>query len=151
MAKSAAGFSRTPPSKAYTIAFQGAVVVVCLAAWFMLTATKVVGADQLPSPSHTLGSIGQILSKTEYLHDIAVTLYELVISFLIAAIAGLGAGFILAEYGRHHIRVKKLIETGLGTALATPKFIFLPILVLLIGAGYWEKVVYAAADGLIVA
>jgi NitT/TauT family transport system permease protein len=43
-----------------------------------------------------------------------------------------------------------VVEAGLGTALATPKFIFLPVLVLLIGAGYWEKVIYGLSDGIII-
>jgi ABC-type nitrate/sulfonate/bicarbonate transport system permease component len=150
MARSTVGFSRTPPSKRYTIAFQAAIVIVFLAAWYVLTATKVVTSDQIPSLGGAVGAIGQILSQSEYLHDITVTAYELLLAFLIAGVSGLGLGFILGEYGRRHIRVRKFIETGMGTALATPKFIFLPILVLLVGAGYWEKVVYAAADGLIV-
>lgn len=150
MSSTTQGFSRTPPSRRYTLVFQGSVVVIAVVAWSVLCATKAVTADQLPSPAHTMSSIGNILTQADSLHDIAVTTYELLVAFVIAAVAGIGFGFLLGEYGRRHIRVRQLMETGMGTALATPKFIFLPILVLLISAGYWEKVIYAMADGLII-
>jgi NitT/TauT family transport system permease protein len=150
MAGHPASISRTPPSKRYTIVFQAVAVAAVLAAWYALTAARLVTANQLPSPASTLSSIGQILTQADSLHDMAITAYELIAAFLIAALAGVGLGFLIGEYGRYHPRVRNFVETGMGTALATPKFIFLPILVLLISAGYWEKVVYACADGLIV-
>lgn len=130
--------------------FQLAAILVVLAVWYFLTNSHLVTSDQLPALGKTVSSIGQILTHSSTLHDLAVSVYELVSAFVLATIVGLGFGFLLGEYGRHRPEVRRTVEAGLGTALATPKFIFLPVLVLLIGAGYWEKVIYGLSDGIII-
>ena len=142
--------STTAPSRTYTAVFQIVVVLAAVGVWYLLTATNAVTADQLPSVGSTFSSIEQILTKSNTLHDLAVSTYELVAAFIIATVVGIGLGFLLGEYGRHRAEVRRVVEAGLGTALATPKFIFLPVLVLLIGAGYWEKVIYGLSDGIII-
>ncbi len=148
--KSAYTHIQTGPTRKYTVMFQIVAVIVVIAAWYLLTVSNLVTSDQVPGLGSTFSSIVQILSRPITLHDLAVSSYELVAAFAIATIAGIGFGFLLGEYGRRRAGVRRVIEAGLGTALATPKFIFLPVLVLLIGAGYWEKVAYGLSDGIII-
>jgi len=143
-------YTRVAPSLTYTITFQVIAIAAVVVAWYVLTATHTVTSDQLPGLGSTLTSIKQIFTQSSSLNDLAVSASELVVAFVLATIAGIGFGFLLGEFGRHQPAVRRVIETGLGTSLATPKFIFLPVLVLLIGAGYWEKVIYALSDGVII-
>lgn len=143
--------SRQAPSRTYTAVFQAIVLLVVLAGWELVTVTGYVNSNQLATPTSTLSSIGTILTHAETRNDVLVTLYELLAAFGIAAGLGLIGGFALGESGRRHTRFRSSVESALGATLSTPKFIFLPILVLLIHAGYWEKVIYACSDGLIIA
>lgn len=140
----------TAPSRRYTIVFQAAVVAAMLGIWYLLTASHAVTSDQLPPIGKTVSSITQILTQSATLHDLAVSTYELISAFVLATVVGIAFGFLLGEYGRRRPEVRRAVEGGLGTLLATPKFIFLPVLVLLIGAGYWEKVIYGLSDGIII-
>lgn len=143
--------TRQPPSRTYTIVFQAGVVALVLVCWEALTAGKVISRNQLPTLTATVSAIGRIFTHASTRNDIWVTLSEVIAAFAIAAGLGLLGGFALGEWGQTHYKVRHSIESALSAVLSTPKFIVLPVLVLLIQAGYWEKVIYACSDGLIIA
>lgn len=142
---------RRPPSRLYTVAFQATVLGLVLVAWQVLTATNTINRNQLPTLTATVGAIGNIFDHAETRHDVWTTLSEVIAAFAIAGVLGVVAGFALGEWGRKYRRIRNSAESALSAILSTPKFVVLPVLVLLIKAGYWEKVIYACSDGLIVA
>lgn len=132
------------------LGIQWAVVAGIVGIWAALTSSGAVSAAILPTVPATASALWSILTGSAGLHDMGVTGLELLGAFVIPAPAAIALGFGLSEVRRAHDNSGAVVDDVLSSLLATPKFVFLPVLIVILGVSYWEKVVYALGDGLIV-
>lgn len=126
------------------------LIAALVGLWALLTATGAVSTDILPTVGSTAQAFGHIVSGSEGLHNLATTGLEVLGAFVISAPVAVALGYALGEIKRHNSPLGRALDNALSTLLATPKFTLLPILIVVLGAGYWEKVTYAMGDGMIV-
>jgi NitT/TauT family transport system permease protein len=135
-----------------SLLIQWGIVAVAVGAWAAVTASGLVSGVLLPPVGSTASALGQLLTSSTGLHNLGVTGLELLGAFGLSAPVGIALGFVLGEikFRRRHEAIGSTADNLLSTLLATPKFVFLPVLIVILGVSYWEKVVYALGDGLIV-
>ena len=117
------------------------VVALLLGAWEFALHIGDVDPDLLPPPEKVLASARAILADPAFRLALAETASACLAAFAIVGPLGLVVGFALAE--------RPALNRALGPALqlltTTPKSIFLPAFILLLGIGFIEKVVFAIA------
>ena len=113
-----------------------ALVVAILALWEILSRTGLVNPRLLPSASDTLSTLADLLQRGSVRSDLLVTATEVLVAFAIAVPLGCLIGYLIAEY-RYFAEVMKPL---LFFAFSIPKSIFLPMLILVFGVGFAEKV-----------
>lgn len=124
---------------ALRLAFIGVVV----AAW--LYATEIGGISRLilPNLQSVMESFGGLLVSSDTWRHAGVTLLEMVFAFLIAAVVGLGTGFLLSR--------RELTGRVGGTLLSWgymfPIVLLYPMFLLWAGVGIESKILYAAVNG----
>jgi len=124
-----------------TVPLFGAVLVLVwqVAVWMEITSEFV-----LPPPAEVTTELGQMLGNLftggYVLENLWVTMQEVFIGLLLAAIAGIGLGILIAEtsFGR---QVVLPFVIGINAA---PKVAFAPIFVAWLGFGIWAKVAMGA-------
>lgn len=132
------------------MAIQWLIVGLGVLVWYILSATRLVSANMLPGVGATASALGTLLSTSSGLHNLGVTGLELLGAFALGTPVGIAVGFWLGEFRQRHSAFGGTADNLLSTFLATPKFVFLPVLIVILGASYWEKIVYALGDGLAV-
>ena len=113
-----------------------AIVVAVFALWEILSRTGIVNPRLLPSASDTLATLWELLQRAGVRNDLAVTASEVLIAFVLAVPCGVLVGFLIAE-NRYFAEVAKPL---LFFAFSIPKSIFLPMFILTLGIGFWQKV-----------
>lgn len=124
-----------------TVPLFGAALVLVwqVAVWMEITSEFV-----LPPPAEVTTELGQMLGNLftggYVLENLWVTMQEVFIGLLLAAIAGIGLGILIAEtsFGR---QVVLPFVIGINAA---PKVAFAPIFVAWLGFGIWAKVAMGA-------
>jgi ABC-type nitrate/sulfonate/bicarbonate transport system permease component len=127
----------------------GAVVLILLS-WSLLSEHELLDPNLVPSPSATLESMRYLLLDAEGLAHVGVSLGELAGAFGMTLLIGIPLGFALGELGVKRPHIADLGNGVMIIALATPKFIFLPIFLAIFGASYWQKVAYIMLEGIII-
>ena len=120
-----------------TVPLFGAVLVLIwqVAVWMEITSEFV-----LPPPGEVATELGQMLGNLftggYVLENLWVTMQEVFIGLLVAMVAGIGLGIVIAEtsFGR---QVVLPFVIGINAA---PKVAFAPIFVAWLGFGIWAKV-----------
>jgi ABC-type nitrate/sulfonate/bicarbonate transport system permease component len=116
----------------------GAVLLVVVAAWFLLTATAVVKPILLASPADTWGALVALLREPNELVDaVTVTLGETLVAFLIAAAAAVPLGVLVGSSALMS-RAQEPVLTSVG---ALPLVILYPAIAAIVGIGSSSKVV----------
>ena len=107
-------------------AVQTAVPLVLVTLWYLATTRWGVSRILLPNPVEVLHALANVLATGEFIDDLRVTLYELVVAFAISATGGVAIGFLISRTG-FRIRV---YEPLLSAVYAVPLILFLPLYVL---------------------
>jgi NitT/TauT family transport system permease protein len=114
-----------------------ALLVLCFAAWWLITLTKLVQPYLVPSPSTTLRVM---VDKWGYIwHNSWVTTYETLLGFLIAVAVGVLAAVVMV-YSRS---VERTLYPLLLFAQVIPKIAIAPLFIVWLGFGIAPKIVVA--------
>lgn len=113
-----------------------ALLAVVLMIWEALPRLGFVHPQILPPFSVVAGTLFSLLGRPAIQQGLAVTLLELSVTFLISVPAGALIGLVLAE----NERVGKVFKPLVFFLFSIPKSIFLPLFILVLGIGFWQKV-----------
>ena len=105
-------------------------------AWEIVARSGLVYEGVVPSSFAVLASMAQQLGEAGFYQHVAVTGYEVLIGFGVGTAAGMAVGILLGA-GRFADDAAAPYIQGLA---ATPKIIFLPVLMLLFGVGAGSKI-----------
>lgn len=122
-------------------AVQIAVPVVLVTLWYLATTRWGVSRILLPNPVEVLYALANVLATGEFIDDLRVTLYELVVAFAISATGGVAIGYLISRT-RFRIRV---YEPLLSAIYSVPLILFLPLYVLWFGLGPPSKIALGAS------
>jgi NitT/TauT family transport system permease protein len=115
---------------------RAALVACALLVWESLPRLGLVAPDLLPPFSEVVTTLATLLGRAAFLRDIATTALEILTSFLIAVPLGAVLGLLIAE-SPYFARV---FDPLLFFMFSIPKSIFLPMFILTLGIGFWQKV-----------
>ena len=115
-----------------------ALVALLLAAWEMLPRLGLVNPRLLPALADVLAAGADIVARPAFAADLLTTLSEILVAFAIAVPLGAAIGMLVAENDYAGEVLKPLFFF----VLSIPKSIFLPLMILAIGIGFWQKVAY---------
>jgi ABC-type nitrate/sulfonate/bicarbonate transport system permease component len=122
-------------------AVQIGVPVALITLWYLATTRWGVSRILLPNPVEVLHALANVLATGEFVDDLRVTLYELVVAFAISATGGVAIGFLISRTG-FRIRV---YEPLLSAVYSVPLILFLPLYVLWFGLGPPSKIALGAS------
>src|SRR3954462_13844542 len=111
------------PSPALSHSVQLGFVLACAALWYVASDYGLVNPLLLPSFTRTMHDLWELLREGTFWPDLAVTMYELVMAFIIAAVAGMTAGYLVSRT-RYAIRVFDPIFSGL---YSVPTILLFPL------------------------
>lgn len=117
----------------------GFLALVALA-WEFTTLRGRVSPLLLPPPAAVYREFLSLLSTGMFWPDLKVTLYELVVAFLIASVAGASIGYVVSR-SRYAIRVFDPLFAGI---FAIPAILLYPLYVLFFGLGPGSKIAMGA-------
>jgi NitT/TauT family transport system permease protein len=112
------------------------LLAAVLLAWEMLPRLGVVAPDLLPPFTEVVRTLATLLARAAFLRDIATTALEIFTSFLIAVPLGAVFGLLIAESPY----AARVFDPLLFFLFSIPKSIFLPMFILTLGIGFWQKV-----------
>lgn len=114
-----------------------ALLLACFAAWWLITAVRLVQPYLVPSPTTTLRVM---TDKWGYIwHHGWVTTYETLLGFVIAGVIGVAAAVIMV----YSTSVEKTLYPILLFAQVIPKIAIAPLFVVWLGFGIAPKIVVA--------
>jgi NitT/TauT family transport system permease protein len=113
-----------------------ALLAVVLMAWEILPRLGAVDPDLLPPFSEVARTLFTLLARPQVQADIGMTALELAVAFCIAVPSGALFGLLIAE-SRYWSRV---FDPLLFFLFSIPKTVFLPMFILTLGIGFWQKV-----------
>lgn len=122
------------------LAIRVATVLVIWAIWEGLARSGLIYEGVVPSSLLVLKGMARELGAADFYRDVAITGYEVVTGFVLGTTAGMAAGIAL---GLRRFADDAAAPYVQGLA-ATPKIIFLPILMLLFGVGSGSKIAMGA-------
>jgi ABC-type nitrate/sulfonate/bicarbonate transport system permease component len=93
----------------------------------------------LPPLSQIFGVLAGLLRDDQFRADLALTLGEIFVAFIIVGPLGFAAGFFLGEHPALH----RALSPALHMLLAIPKSIFLPVFIFAFGIGFLQKLIFA--------
>jgi ABC-type nitrate/sulfonate/bicarbonate transport system permease component len=93
----------------------------------------------LPPFLDVMKVLGRLLQDERFLGDLALTMQEIGVAFLLVGPLGLGAGFLIGESEA----INRAVGPLLNLLLSIPKSIFLPIFTFAFGIGFLQKVIFA--------
>jgi len=118
----------------------GFLVLVALA-WYYVTTARLVSQIFLPPLPLVFDKLVQVVQTGRFYENLAVTLYELFIAFIIASVAGLVVGYFVGR-SRYATTV---FEPLLAGVFAVPLIVFLPLYILFFGIGPESKIAFGAS------
>ncbi len=124
-------------------AIQAGFVVLLLFAWDLVGRFGVISPIFVPPLWQVLGKLGGIITSGEVFPHLLVTVSELLAAFMLAATAGLLAGYFI---GRSRY-VTTVLEPLIAGVFAIPIIIFLPLFILSPGIDLESTLALGAATG----
>ena len=122
------------------------IVAAVFIAWDWLPRIGAVDPRLLPPLRDVLVMLLDILGRPPIKYDLLTTISEILVAFLISVPAGALVGMLVAE-SEYAGRVLKPLFFFV---LSIPKSIFLPLMILTIGIGFWQKVTYGVVSTLFI-
>ncbi len=126
----------TRPGSSSVLFVRVTTVVAIWAAWEAVARSGLVYEGVVPSSFLVLASMIRQLSEPAFYGDMGLTAYEVIMGFALGSAGGLAAGIAL---GARRFADQAAAPYLQGLA-ATPKIVFLPILMLLFGVGSGSKI-----------
>ncbi len=120
------------------LAIQASFFVALGTIWELGSRAKLLDPEILPSPLQIAAAMADLLQEAAFIQEAGITLWRVVVAFLIAAPISLLVGFVLGENRRFGDRLGGLFNV----VLAVPQSIFLPIFILALGLGTMQKIAY---------
>jgi ABC-type nitrate/sulfonate/bicarbonate transport system permease component len=117
-----------------------AFILACGLLWYFTTAHGLVNPLLLPSFTQTMADLWNIVRNGVFWPDLVVTLYELVVAYAIAAIAGVCTGYLVSRT-RFSIQVFDPLFSSL---YSIPTILLFPLFVLFFGVGPGSKIAMGA-------
>src|SRR5262244_2249957 len=117
--------------------FAGPISILAgLALWEFFSRLVVANALFLAAPTQIFGAIYRLAVSGQLGPHIAISAAEFAIGYVIASLAGIVIGFIMAssELG------KKILQPWIAGLYATPTIALAPLFILWLGIGIWSKV-----------
>jgi NitT/TauT family transport system permease protein len=108
------------------------------AIWEALPRAGLADPELLPPFSTVLKSLSELLARPALRADLGVTVLELAVAVLLALPAGTLLGLLLAE----NARLSAIFDPLVFFLFSIPKSIFLPMFILTMGIGFWQKVAF---------
>jgi NitT/TauT family transport system permease protein len=109
---------------------------VLVLAWEILPRAGVIDSELVPPFSDVLTTLGTLLARPGLQADLAATALEIAVALAIAVPSGAVLGMVIAE-SRYLSRV---FDPLLFFLFSIPKSTFLPMFILTLGIGFWQKV-----------
>jgi NitT/TauT family transport system permease protein len=134
-------------SGAAILALRLLLVAGLLLLWEALPRFGFVEDDLVPPFSDVVRTLWQLLGRAQFRVDLATTALEIVTAFAIAAPLGALFGMVIAE----STYLSRIFDPLLFFLFGIPKSIFLPLFILSLGIGFWQKVAFGCfSTGLLV-
>lgn len=109
--------------------------IVLLLIWSWLTYGKIVGSMLVPTPSSTLSAMLTMFSSG-FWSDISITVYRVMVGFIIALIVALPLGILIGAYKP----IAAFFEPVFSFIRYMPASAFIPLFIFWIGIGESEKI-----------
>jgi NitT/TauT family transport system permease protein len=125
------------PARLRGIHFAGLISILAgLALWEFLSRVVVANALFLAAPSQIFVATYNLAVSGQLWPHIAISAAEFAIGYVIASLAGVALGFVMAssELG------KKALQPWISGLYATPTIALAPLFILWLGIGIWSKV-----------
>jgi NitT/TauT family transport system permease protein len=103
--------------------------------WEAAAALELTNATLLPGPSKVLISFYNLFAEKDYLYDIGMSLYRVIVSFSLACLIAVPLGILMGTFRRVEAFFNPLVSAF--RYLPAPSFI--PLLLMWFGAGEGEK------------
>jgi NitT/TauT family transport system permease protein len=116
------------------------LVVVLIGIWQFAVSGLGVSEFILPAPKGVWTSLTEVLRQPATYHDIWITLWEVLVGFGIALVAGVVVGAILGRV----VWLARATQPALVAFQVVPKVAFIPIFVIWFGFGTTSKIIMAA-------
>lgn len=126
-------------------ASRAAALVAVFGAWYYAVGPGGVSSLILPPPQRVLASMVDFLSDSRLYGAIGITMFEILVSLLIAASIGFGLGF----WGARTERRAAVLEPLLVWGYLVPHILFYPLLILWFGVGVPSKIAYSASSAVL--
>ncbi len=123
---------------AQAVAVRAGFAVLLLGAWELVPRAGLVDPELLPPFSTVLGSLAGLLQRVAIRTDLLTTAAEVVAAFVISVPAGALLGMLLGESPR----LARIFDPLVFFLFSIPKSIFLPMFILTLGIGFWQKVAF---------
>ncbi len=126
--------SRQSPQAVFAV--RAATMLAVWAVWELVARSGLVYEGVVPSSFLVIAAMARELADPAFYHDMTVTAQEVLVGFVAGTVCGIAMGVVLGVRRFADQAAAPYIQ-GLA---ATPKIIFLPILMLLFGVGQGSKV-----------
>lgn len=127
---------RKPISRATTIALGISVWIVFFLAWHIAVVTESVNTLLVPAPGTVLATIVNLVVEGDFIKDIGISIYRILVSFLLACAVAVPIGILMGTYARTEAFVNSFVSAW--RYLPAPAFI--PILLMWLGTGEAPKI-----------
>lgn len=117
-----------------------AAVAVMIAFWALATGAGWVSPQTLPSVPDVADAIGSLTAQGQVSLNLAVTLFRILLSFVLGLILGIPLGAVMWRVPY----VSRALRPYLSAAYSVPLVIFYPFLLVVLGLNDWPVVVLTA-------
>jgi NitT/TauT family transport system permease protein len=123
---------------AQTIAVRAGLAILFLGAWELAPHAGWVDRELLPPLDEVLGMFATLLGRAAIRTDLLVTAAEVMVAFVVSVPVGALLGMVLGESPR----LARIFDPLVFFLFSIPKSIFLPMFILTLGIGFWQKVAF---------
>ena len=106
------------------------IILVFLILWEILARFKMINTFLSSSPSHVISTVSSLINDNSLFSHIGITLYETIISFVIAALIGL----VVASMLWWNKTLAKIVDPYLTVLNSLPKVALGPLIIIWVGA-----------------
>lgn len=129
------GFKRALNRRQY-LSFSNLSFIIILVAWSLLSYGGVIDPFFLPSPTTILSTIYDLLINHNLLHDIWISVYRVLIAFILSAVIAIPLGIFMSSFKF----IEALTEPPIDFIRYLPVPALVPLTILWVGIGESSKI-----------